>query len=147
MIIAVDPGKTVGISLWNNEGVYRERDEMPIDEFYNTLEIIIEKLDEHTFVMEDFRLNPDIPQGGSKMEACQVIGAVTFASRVCEANLILQPPSILFIAQKWSGIRVPPHGSKNHDANSAYNHGIHYLVTQKIIKNPAHSRIVRISGN
>lgn len=147
MIFVTDPGKQVGFSMWSNDGVYKTRDEVPMNEFYDTLEMIIEKPEEHTFVVEDFRLDPNTPQGGSKMEACQVIGAVTFASRLCEAELILQPPKILFMAQKWSGIKVPAHGVKNHDANSAYNHGIYYMVNAGIIKNPAHSRIVRISGN
>lgn len=148
MILAVDPGKTVGWARWTNEGAFVGKYEGSVEYFYTILTLLVDRdVEPNTFVVENYRLDPNIPQGGSLMEASQVIGAVSFVSNYLDASLVLQPNSILPMAQKWTGVTVPRHGIKNHDANSAYNHGMYFMIKQGIIKNPAHSRIERISGS
>lgn len=147
MILFVDPGKQVGWATWRNDGSFIRKEEGPYGDFYSYLEVLMEMNGPHTFGCEDYVLDPNISQGGSKMEACRVLGAVEFAARITGSKFVLQKNLVLTSAQRMSGVEVPKHGRKDHDANSAYNHGIFWLVKNNIIENPAHKRIVRTSGN
>lgn len=132
MFLSLDPGLTTGWCMFSDNGVIDELGQVVgVDEFILWLETLDPK--PSLIICEDFVLNPNIPQGGSQMEAPQVIGAVkSYASKtgiVC----VIQAPRLKKIGYAWAGTRPPSKKADTHRMD-AYAHGVYYLVLHDILK-------------
>lgn len=86
------------------------------------------------FVIEDFRLfgHKARQQTGSQMVAAQVIGALRMAASLLNAEVVMQPASILPIAERMAQTKMPSKHSESHQV-SAYLHGYYWLVKNEHI--------------
>lgn len=131
--ISIDPGKSTGWVTWDKNGnVIKQGTCRGRDEFEQLLEDLGSV---PVVVVEDFTLfkHKALQQSGSKMETSKVIGSIESWVRRNKSELVMQPASILTIAQLWSGVKMP----KNHNVShwvSAYNHGYYYLIKQNVRK-------------
>lgn len=128
MLLAIDPGKTIGWCLFDDNYHWTgEMGEVKITEFHEFLDSLT---DISTVVYESFVLfgHKAQQQVGSKMETVEAIGILKTFARIWKADIIAQPSSLLPVAEKWTGNKVPKHGVKGHDMWSAYNHGMYYLI-------------------
>lgn len=131
--ISIDPGKSTGWVTWDRNGnVIQQGTTRTRDEFEDLLDSMGSV---SVVIVEDFTLykNKALQQSGSKMETSKVIGSIESWARRNKATLVMQPASILAIAQLWSGVKMP----KNHNVShwvSAYNHGMYYLLKTGVRK-------------
>lgn len=124
-MLSIDPGKRIGVSLWHEGGVLIWKAVMDFEELSDWLEV------EHglkTIVIEGYRTNPKIKQGGSKQLASQVIGMVRAYARRRGTKMVIQENTILRVAAMHSGISVP----KGHipDDVASVLHGFYYFESQ-----------------
>jgi hypothetical protein len=84
-----------------------------------------------TVIVEDFALfkNKALAQSGSKLYAPRVIGMVEYWASTYGIPVVLQPPTIKPIAQKFSQRKPTGAHAKSHDVD-AYNHAIYWLTKQ-----------------
>lgn len=121
-VAAFDPGGLTGVCCW-------DEDFEPYFMYQYTFEPLTDVLpafDAEFWVVEDYIIDPHVKQGGSRGPAMQVIGVLKAHSRKNGIKMYRQSRSILPIAEKWTGKKMP----KNHkDSNpvSAYLHGEYYL--------------------
>jgi hypothetical protein len=87
------------------------------------------------FIVEGYAIRKDhlAWHSGSKVETAQTIGAIKAAARRMKIQVVEQPASILGTAPMHSGMKMPKNHALSHGP-SAYNHGYHYLLTNKIVK-------------
>lgn len=145
MILAIDPGETVGWFGFNEDGsdtaeFGQLHGEAALVEFLSTLETPT------LIIVESFTLygHKAIQQSGSKMITPQVIGMLKMYARQKNVPLVEQPASILPIAEKWSGIKVEGKGGHgNSHWKSAFNHGVYYLVKNNLRK----TKLQETAGN
>ncbi len=132
--LSIDPGKTSGWVTWDSNGNMLKQGQTkgPI-EFESLLEELSDSV--RVAVVEDFTLyrSHALQQSGSKMETSKLIGVIESWCRRNDVNLVMQPASILSIAQLWSGVKMPKNHAKSHWV-SAYNHGYYYLIKKNIRK-------------
>lgn len=147
MYISVDPGKTVGVATFREDGTDIARTSLNIDAFraylkatYHAVKDIDEGL---TFIIEDFKLRQDkaLAQTGSEMPASRAIGSVEMlASLLGEKSTIYwQDPKNLRGALKWAGypdLARKPRTWHCPDDLAAYAHGVHRLIDLGIRKHP-----------
>lgn len=126
-VLGIDPGLTTGWSLNRNNEELAKGDV----HFKDVCEFILsfprqDKLD--ALVIEDFALlgSKAIAQTGSKFETCQVIGMFKLWAYGAGTPVIMQPPNIKPLAEKFSG-RSPKGAHKLSHVVDAYNHAIYYL--------------------
>lgn len=135
MYLAIDPGEASnnGYALFDETGFMTEFDQITRDALMDMLEEYSDDL--IAVIIEDYTLfkNKALQQSGSKLETVRIIGEVEGFCRRHKITIVKQDPSILKIAQLWSGKKMPKNHSKSHWV-SAYNHGYYYLVKQKIKK-------------
>jgi hypothetical protein len=98
------------------------------------------------FVIENFRVDTHVrgkPDGAmfqwNEMFTSQMIGRVRLCAEWLEAPVFMQEPSILVQARRWSPISLP----KGHipDEKSAFLHGAHFMLTNRLIKTPEEVRM------
>jgi len=131
--LAIDPGHTSGWATFNNEGGVTGAGQikgMP------EMHAFLSKLTPppKVVIIENFRLfaHKAAQQSGSSLETVQVIGLIKSMCYGWQAEVVEQAPSIKPIAEKWSGIKPKGSHDKSHKVD-AYNHGIYYLVQNKIV--------------
>lgn len=134
MILAVDPGITIGWAIFEDDGEIHTFGQIHKDEFPTWL--AEQEHSFHTIVVEDYVLyrKKAVKQSGSNMPASLVIGQLEMFAAQQGAKLIKQQADILPQAQKISGIKMPSDHSISHQF-SAINHGIFWLVKEGIREN------------
>jgi len=137
MILAIDPGETVGIAWISFEGQTYDIQELPVDEFFEWLARQVDPERPYfvgPIVIEDYRLlrGKQMQQTGSTFPAVQVIGAARLAARVSGVELVTQSPQILRLTEMH--MHWPVHAPTSHvpDYLSAQLHALHYMETQGI---------------
>lgn len=90
-------------------------------------------------IYENYRVNPTINHGFSKVVTIQLIGMIKRYARKNKILLHEQPNTVLKIGLKYIGmyeIYYPPGKPKKHvdDQISAYAHGVYYLQKKGIRK-------------
>lgn len=138
-MVSFDPGETTGVAIWDyNHAKEKGRPwqthqfkQTELDEF---LYVDIEGKDINKFVIEEYMINPKIPHNWSKAETIQVIGQLKGIARIRKIEIVMQRPSILPVAEGWSGIRREGAGGHaNSHWRSAVLHGYYYLHKNGII--------------
>jgi hypothetical protein len=116
-IIGIDPGNTVGIAVCPVTGVnlIEELTQVKFDDFAEWLEGF-DTTGLKYIIVEDFRLfkNKAKAQSGSDFQSVQCIGMVKFWARGKGIPVILQMSSILPIAERQTGIKLPKDHSESH---------------------------------
>lgn len=150
MIVAIDGGKRVGYCLFTWDGKEVERGVIEFDHFFNWFFIdqgydlcfaapirssTVHRINQ--LVVEGFRHNPNVNQGGSLHWASQVEGGVKMLGRVSGVPVKVQYSAILPVSMMHAGYDPPKTktGKKKHlpDQDSAFLHGHYFLVGQGIL--------------
>lgn len=136
--VAIDPGDTVGICIFNAQGGVEVIDQLPFEsadgkDFLHWLEEFPHAVDTVVYERWITYRQKAHKQVGSKQKAAQGIGAIkSFAIRK-KAKLVEQPADIMVIAKQWSGLKMPSQHSKTHKY-AAYLHGYYYLQKEGVIQ-------------
>src|SRR4051812_17680833 len=103
--LGVDPGLTTGWSL-NRDNEELDSGQVHYKDITMFICTFIRHID--VLVIEDFQLlgSKAIAQTGSKFETCRVIGMFELWSFIHGYAIVLQPPSIKPLAERFSG-RTP----------------------------------------
>lgn len=148
-ILAIDPGKRIGYALFTDAGEEIERGVVQFDDWFKNFwsdglfrlyDSALEFKEDHDIyqlVIEGYRHDPRVGQGGSLHEASQIIGSVKMMAALARVPLEVQFSRILPVAQIIAGYKPPvtKTGNKKHlpDEDSAYLHGMYWLRAQGII--------------
>lgn len=131
--LAIDPGVSTGYATFDSKGTLLSKGILrSLDELMDFLQ---EQSPIDTIICEDYRVYGHKAKAhtGSRVETVQAIGMVKVYANKWGAKLVLQPASILPIAQKFSGINLPSNHKLSHDF-AALNHGIYYLTKEGILQ-------------
>lgn len=134
--LALDPGTATGWATFDSEGTATNYGTAAThDELMQELDKFTESNRPDVVIIESFKLfnRKAKQQSGSDMPASQAIGIIKVYASRWGAKVVMQDPSIKPIAQKWSGMK-PVGAHKNSHWVDAMNHGIYYLVKNKIRK-------------
>jgi len=141
--LAFDPGTSTGWCAFDEEGEITAKGiERSIDALIDYL-IDLDNFEPanrpRVVIVEDYRIFSKRAKAhiGSQVPTVQAIGMIRNYAKRWSAEYVLQPSSILPIAEKWSGVPLPKDHSISHDI-AAYNHGIYYLQRNGIIKSRLH---------
>lgn len=128
--ISVDPGQTVGVATWHEDGSFIHKSKMQEPVF----EVFLQGLlapgypnEVIKFIIEEYRVygSKSTAHIGSKIPTAQCIGKVKMVASMLNVPVIEQPATKLRVAAKWAGVKVP--GGHIPDDISAYLHGYYYL--------------------
>lgn len=130
VLLAVDPGKTNGVSIFLDGKVASitqiTLDDLPtfLSDFASThqdKEVVV--------VYENFKLmrGKALQQSGSSMEASQAVGQLKMIAAQNKWKIHDQAPNIKPIAQKWTKAIPPKNHAQSHQID-AYNHGVYWLI-------------------
>lgn len=150
-ILSIDPGKRIGYALFTDEGEDIERGVIQFDDWFMPIwdggpinvdtefgDMSFKNRYITQFVVEGYRHDPMIQQGGSLHEASQVIGAVRMAAAIVGIPVAVQYASILPVAMMHDGYEPPvtKTGNKKHlpDEDSAWLHGRYFLRSQGVLQ-------------
>lgn len=133
MIIAFDPGDTTGVVIFSEDCIVMWTAQLSLDELIDWLDMYdptVQGIVTHVIV-EDYVLfaKRAVRQSGSRMKASQGIGAIKLFARKRNAKVVMQPASILPIAQKFSGVTMPSNHAQSHWV-SAFLHGYYWFVQE-----------------
>ena len=133
MLIAVDPGDTSGICIFNDDSSVKKMMQLNLEEFTKWAATYDGPVD--TIVYEKFIVfrQKAHTQVGSTMKVSQAVGMLKMMAHSTGAKLVEQGPDIKKIAIKWSGIIMPSQHSQTHKWD-AFLHGYYYLVKEGKIK-------------
>lgn len=149
-LLAIDPGKRIGYALFKDNGEEIERGVILFDDWFEKEWEggpvgIAEPLNYLRFrheyptqiVVEGFRHDPGVKQGGSEHEASQIIGAVKQLAALTGTPVAVQYSMILPVAMMHAGYEPPKTrtGNKKHlpDEDSAWLHGRYWLTAQGVL--------------
>lgn len=149
-LLAIDPGKRIGYALFTDKGEEIERGVIQFDDWFDSPEAWADgsevwfdapaggyssKVDQ--IVVEGFRHDPRVNQGGSLHWASQVEGSVKMLAALTGTPIAVQYASSLAVAKIIAGYKDPVtrNGKKKHlpDEDSAYLHGMYWLRSQDIV--------------
>lgn len=148
-LLAIDGGKNVGYALFTSKGEEIERGVLDLVDFFTAFDWDKEfqslsfewdhRLHEITqLVVEGFRHDPNVKQGGSLHWASQIEGAVKMLGALSETRVAVQyAGQALPVAKEitgYTGDRTRT-GSKKHlpDQDSAWLHGRYWLHANEVI--------------
>ena len=138
-LIGVDPGEAVGYA------VFEVHPDDPIKthmiylgqgrhtSFDGEFVRMLQKYEPKTVVIEDYRVFSHKLKAhrNSRMNTSQMIGKVETLGTLFNYEMILQPSSILPVAEKWTQTPLPKNHSISHQF-SALNHARFYLIKNKL---------------
>lgn len=141
--LAFDPGSTTGFAFFDATGVVTSTGQMKFPDLIEKLYLLNGApegtFNDVTFIVEDFNLLPHMAlkvAGNTisrKMEASKAIGAIELFAKFHGAKLIMQRPDNGAVAKVWTGLDPDKNHAKD-NWKSAYNHGVYYMVMNKILK-------------
>lgn len=143
-ILSIDGGKNVGYALFTDRGEEIERGVIQFDDWFVTGPYLASFTQELCFlrdglshgisqlVVEGFRHDPNVKQGGSLHEASQIVGSVkTYAAITGTPVTVQYAGQALPVAKQITGYigDLTKTGNKKHlpDQDSAWLHGIYWL--------------------
>jgi hypothetical protein len=129
MRIGIDPGQTTGFAICDEDGKLVDYGSHKKAAFFSFLHSVRPTM----FVVENFKIRPNINFTWNEMEVIRIIGAVEFRAHSINAKVVFQEPSIKPIGYKWAGITVPKDHGLSH-ATDAWAHLTYY--NHKILKLP-----------
>lgn len=143
-IFGCDPGNTSGYAIVDGEDII-DMGQIIFEDFM----VFILKLDWSdidVIVCEDFRLfrNKAQKQVGSDFQTVQCIGALRLISKQKSIPLIMQMSSILPIAERQAGIKMPKNHEESHEV-SALLHVRFYQIRQNLFKSVGQRKAERIA--
>jgi hypothetical protein len=137
MYPSFDPGPVTGVAKFNNRGVCLEIAQIPLDELTEYLEeiptqtITVAIMEEYTQLPH--KLKALASRKTNKLEVAQAEGMIKSWCKRKGIHLVMQPASILPIAQRWTQLRLPRDHSISHGP-AARLHGEYYLIDKGIKK-------------
>lgn len=136
--VSFDPGEYVGYVCWSSEGkpvkLGSLHGDEELDDFLRWLDSYKSQI--KTVIIESYRVfgHKLKAHANKSIKTEQVIGHLKAWGRLNRYRVVLQPSSILAVAQKWSGVVVSKSNRSLRDWQSAYNHGYYFLHQQGVIK-------------
>lgn len=141
--LAFDPGSTTGFAFFDATGVVTSTGQLSFPQLIEKLYLLSGApqgtFKDMTFIVEDFQLLPHMAIKvasnvvSRKMEASKAIGAIELFAKLFEIPLIIQRPDNGTVAKVWTGLDPDKNHAKD-NWKSAYNHGVYYMVMNRIIK-------------
>lgn len=147
MFLAIDPGETTGWATFDQHGNLLDLGQIKgFELFSDWLDYEIEK--PSLIIYEEWVTNPNVPQGGSKQETSQVIGAIRAYARRNGIVVVAQRTSAKPVGYAFAGIKPLPKSrhSESHQYD-AFAHGIYYLVKNKITKTALQKKLESREGD
>lgn len=151
-ILSIDPGKRIGYALFTDKGEDIERGVIQFDDWFDLCPLEVNGSNEYgsefelwferyaisQLVVEGFRHDPTVKQGGSVHWASQVEGAVKMLAAITDTPIAVQYAGIaLPVAKLFTGYVEPTTktGNKKHlpDEDSAWLHGMYWMRSQGIV--------------
>lgn len=129
-LLAVDPGDTSGWALYQKGILTKWGQSRGLKGLLSDLKNLPTP---DVFVVEDYRIRPNVNHSYSRVNTIQVIGAIKAKALENDAKFILQEPSIKPIAYKWLNMSPPKDHSISHETD-AMAHGYYYLVRTNVRK-------------
>ena len=113
-LIGVDPGKTTGICIYNEDGTPDTFGQLTIPEMVEFTNTYPEEV--AMIVVEDYVLfkRRAMQQAGSRLHASQVIGMMEVLAAKKGAKLIKQPADRKLDGEKFSGVHPPSNHADSH---------------------------------
>ena len=131
--LALDPGHTTGWATFDEDGNSSAVGQVKGLEGLHTF---LSNITPHPeiIIFENFKLFgwKAAQQSGSQLETVQAIGVIKAACFGWGRIPFDQNPNIKPIAERYSGVKANKNHAESHK-DDAYNHGIYYLVTNKLI--------------
>lgn len=134
MLLAIDPGETSGLALFQGNGkpfwMEQARGAESLHKFLMGIEKDWGSVPD-TVVIELYRVLPTQhsikANVGSKLKTVEAIGIVKSFCMTWDAKVVEQEPSIKNIAKKWTNIKVPSNHKDSHQFDALL-HGYYYLI-------------------
>lgn len=132
--LAIDPGLSSGIATFDAAGKVTDisiiRTPAAMFDFLSKVTNEVTKL----IIVEEFKLfqRKALQQSGSDMVASRVIGAIEYVAHSQKIPIVWQPAQIKRVAEMWTGKKPPSNHNESHGID-AYNHGMYYLIKNKVI--------------
>lgn len=140
--LAFDPGSTIGYAYFDSDGISTATGQYSYPELLEKLHLLSqapkEVLNDMVIIVENFELLPHkamlVAQNkvARKLEVSKAIGALEIFAKLNNSVFVLQPPEKNTLAKIWTGLDANVNHSKS-NWKSAYNHGIWYLVSNKLV--------------
>lgn len=139
MILSIDGGKNIGYALFTDKGKEIERGVWGFEDFFKKdwRAFLSNSRKVSQLVVEGFRHDPTVKQGGSLHWASQIEGAVKMLGAVTGTPVAVQyAGQALPVAKQITGYTgdLTKTGNKKHlpDQDSAWLHGIYWFHSQGI---------------
>jgi len=134
MYLAVDPGDTAGVALFDEKGEGISTEQIVGSEEFAELCLTLFDKPISTIIVEDYRLlrHKAQQQAGSRFQAVQQIGMLKLLAKHLKAKLVIQGPDKYPIGLLLAGKQMPKDHKKSHHV-VAYAHGWYYLVQQGVV--------------
>lgn len=115
LYLFVDPGLTTGYAVFDDAGQVIMREQISgVVEFGLACEGWIQTGGWKAIVSESFKIFPHVKQGGSEVEAAQVIGILKHLCNKYEIPYSEVDPRHKYIGYKWSKKKRPTNHNKSH---------------------------------
>jgi hypothetical protein len=142
--MAFDPGTTTGWAQLNERGECqmlgqfspKELDEWAVQVNPGDIQVLVYE----QYIIYPTKKYVKINVGRTRSPADEAIGVILLGGRRAGAKVVKQPANIKETAEKWSG--VSPAGMAHNRSHQidALNHGIYYMVKNKLIQIPSLTR-------
>lgn len=129
MILAIDPGHTIGWAQLKHTGEVIDYGQCSYDDFPSFLTLMDKP---KTIVVENFRIRPGVNFSWNEMKTIKCIGMIEYYAHLYEAKVVYQEPADYKIGLKWSGLTLPKSHADSHQF-IAIAHGVFYSV--HVLKN------------
>lgn len=134
MIWSIDPGESIGVCVWEEDGTLTSQKKVNIDQFMSMLaEWLNYGIAPTKIIVEQWAFDPGKTGRGDKMVSSQVIGMLRLFAHVERVELVYQDRRILKVSALHTGTPIPKSGHFDDDV-SAYLHGHYYFVVQGILQ-------------
>lgn len=134
MIWSVDPGESIGLAEWEDDGTLLRQRKLTVDELLSTLtDMLNYDIVPSKIIVEQWAFDPGKTGRGDKMVSSQVIGMLRLFAHVERVELVYQDRRILKVSALHTGTPIPKSGHFDDDV-SAFLHGHYYFVVQGILQ-------------
>lgn len=135
MLIAFDPGYTTGWCEVTEEGFPKNMGQIAYPDLTDFFRNRMGPQPYNRVVIEDYKVyrKKAMQHSGSDLKTSQVIGKIKFWAELNDLPVVMQPASILPIAQRWTQVKMPGNHAESHKI-SAFLHGAYYLMNAGIAK-------------